>query len=60
MSYVVCQEWADNPYPVTSPTWRIRLCGATKLLIDMSRTPKGLHYTGVAVSAWAAVILGGG
>ena len=19
MSYVVCQEWADNPYPVTSP-----------------------------------------
>ena len=45
---------------LASPTWRIRLCGATKLLIDMSHTPKGLHYTGVAVSAWTAVILGGG
>ena len=34
--------------------------GTVKWLIFMRRPCKGLHYTGCAVAAWAAVILGGG
>ena len=43
-----------------NPTSPIRLIEDANLLIDIDRPPKGLHYTGVKVSAWAAVILGGG
>ena len=30
------------------------------VLIDIDPTPKSLHYTGVVVLAWEAVIFGGG
>ena len=34
-----------------SPTWRIRHFVIDNLLIYIEPTPKGLHYTAVAVSA---------
>ena len=43
-----------------SPTSRIRDLGDANPLIDIGATPQGLHYTEVAASAWAVVILGGG
>jgi hypothetical protein len=43
-----------------SSTWRIRLYSDANPLIAIEPTPKGLHYTGVVVSAWTAVIFGGG
>jgi hypothetical protein len=42
------------------PTSRIRLIENANILIVMNLRPKGLHYTGVAVSSSVAVILGGG
>ncbi len=45
---------------MASPTSRIRLIENANILIAINPTPKGLHYTRVAVSSSVAVILGGG
>jgi hypothetical protein len=56
-SFAPVIDWCNMQ---VSPTSRIQRFEDAKPLIGIDPTRKGLHYTGVAASAWVAVIFGGG
>ena len=57
---LVRMRLGDSDRQIANPTSRIQRFEDAKPLIGIDPTRKGLHYTGVAASAWVAVIFGGG
>ena len=58
---IMLMSWQPETHEdYVSPTSRIQRFEDAKPLIGIDPTRKGLHYTGVAASAWVAVIFGGG